>query len=230
MTNYELPTTIDLRRCVLWQYNKASRIQRIINSIKESGEACSVDPWKKLPFLFNLKDVVTEEDDLDLREIGFSMISFLFGIELPNLNKSTLTRIQKLEATRRLLLGKIYLIDSDGSVPDINEYLGIVFPDVRPFIIETSALQSGSFAMAIACIVPKMTEVTFPISWYIMHNVDYIPRPAGVLIGTPVEIKNFVYTTQTYTDNSESVTESKESIYNSGRNTFDNSSFEEENK
>lgn len=222
MTNINLPNKIDLSRSILWQYNKATRIQDFLKALEESGEMCSADVWSNIPILLNIKYEIKEEDNLNLREIGLVMISQLFGIDRPIIEG--VDKVTELEIFRRFIIGRIYLMDSDCSASDINEYLRITMPEITSFVID-------QYDMTITYALPENFDTDYPILSHLTQVKDFFPRPAGVLIGViePLNEKDFELAFQKYQDAEETQETHPSIIMSEGLNTFNNSTFKKEN-
>lgn len=232
MTNHKLPSTIDLSKVILWQYNKAQRLQDLVKALEESAEVCSADIWSKIGVLFDINNPVEDGDEeyLKYREIGLVLVSKLFGIDRPSYPETvSITKAQELELFRRCIKGRIYLMDSDGSVPDINEFLRIVFPEVNCYV-------NDGFDMTIQYSFPSDFATNYPQLEALRATEGFLPRPAGVFIGEIKPITDFRIALQQYEIDSETGAEvevsnatiASEEIDGEGLNNLDNATFVKE--
>lgn len=187
MKNYQLPTKIDLSRTILWQYSRAERLISLIQSLQESAEASTVDLWKLIGKVFDIRTPIGASD-LHYRELGLNIITRLFGFEAPP-RAEGMDDIPYLEFWRHYLLGQLYLIDSNGSVPEINQYLKIVLPETNIYVQE--CFQEG-LPMTIRYVLPK--EIT-PMEELML---SLLPLPAGVNTAEAVEALDKTFSFELY--------------------------------
>ena len=85
MKRYTLPENIDLGRVILWQYNKATRLQNIVSMLEALVNKSSLALWTKSTEAFNLDTAMPSEDDEDfsMRMHGLYALANLFDIPIP---------------------------------------------------------------------------------------------------------------------------------------------------
>ena len=214
MKRYTLPENIDLGRVILWQYNNATRLQNIVSMLEALVNKASLSLWTKSTEAFNLDTEMPSEDDADftMRMHGLYALANLFDIQVPaNLEL-------KPDVLRRYIKGKIWLMDSDASVTDINKWLSITFPDVPGIQVQ------DNLDMTIQYRVPSNMEEDYPEDYTLFSIEGFLPHPAGVKIGNLLDEKEriFGYSTKPYDIEDESDESDDQGFL---RGAFDTSHF-----
>ena len=214
MKRYTLPENIDLGRVILWQYNNATRLQNIVSMLEALVNKASLSLWTKSTEAFNLDTEMPSEDDADftMRMHGLYALANLFDIQVPaNLEL-------KPDVLRRYIKGKIWLMDSDASVTDINKWLSITFPDVPGIQVQ------DNLDMTIQYRVPSNMEEDYPDDYTLFSIEGFLPHPAGVKIGNLLDEKEriFGYSTKPYDIEDESDESDDQGFL---RGAFDTSHF-----
>lgn len=216
-------STIDLSRTILWQYNDAVKLQSIIHRIVRDGndkdkqegilsilgERCTNEVYKRL---YKTSINIDQAD-----EFGLYLLSSLFGFERPmyrsdNYPEPIPLGYENINTWRRYLKGMIYLIDSDGSLQDLNAWCKKIFPNAE-FMI------SDSFAMSITW---TFNEDTLTDEDLVLLNLpNFLPHPAGVvsIYNTDLNACNFAFGNLDETANEDSYKSSETSAV--GRETQD---------
>jgi len=176
-------SAIDLSRVILWQYNDAVKLQSIIHRIVKDGndnekqegllsilgERCTTEVYRRL-----------YETSIDIEhadEFGLYLLSSLFGFERPmytiqgQANPVPLG-YNNIDTWRRYLKGMIYLIDSDGTLQDLNEWCKRIFPDAEFSI-------GDSFQMSITYNFNPNTLTSEDL--VLLNLPNFLPHPAGVV-------------------------------------------------
>lgn len=178
MKNHILPTKIDLSKCIIWQYEDAKNLQAVIKMIQDGIEMASVDFWKKTFNAIGLDTPIVEgSDDYLIRIYGLTALSNLFGVSRPSYFESGTTHTVSINAWRIYLKAMIWLMDSDGSCADINEWLKQIFGDnIQAYVIDNHDMTiSYSFSPRPEGELAELLKVD-----------GFLPHPAGVLIGEDV--------------------------------------------
>lgn len=173
MKNYKFPSNIDLSKSILWQYNSALRLQKIIALVQDATNASSVDLWKKMFFFFDLDKKINETDsDYDYRAAGLKSLSMLFGVDRPIYSNNGQSRLVSIDVWRKYLKGMIWLMDSNGSCQDINKWLSIIFPSIHAYVIDNLDMT------IVYKFYPLPQEDTD--EWQLINIPNFMPHPAGV--------------------------------------------------
>jgi hypothetical protein len=173
MKVHNLPTSIDISKSILWQYNNAERLKEIIYMIQEATNASSVELWKKMFYAFDLdKEITPSMPDYKFHTYGLESISALFGVNRPFWRDGDQFISSSLNTWRRYLKGMIWLMDSDGSVNDINKWLSLIFPGIKAYVRDY-------YNMTI-----RYEFYPFPVrgseEYELIHIDNFLPHPAGV--------------------------------------------------
>lgn len=174
MKIHSLPTSIDLSKCILWQYQNATRLQQLVQMMQDGTEMATVDLWKKAFYIFDLdKPILQTDSDYQYRVYGLHSLSNLFGIKRPSWTSGGLSALVSIDVWRRYLKGMIWLMDSDGSADDINKWLSVIFPNTTSYILDNLDM--------------SITYKFYPVpaanseEWQLLHIDGFLPHPAGVL-------------------------------------------------
>ena len=174
MKIHSLPQSIDLSKCILWQYQNAERLQALIRMMQDGTEMASVDLWKKTFYILDLdREINPSDDDYEYRIYGLHAISNLLGLKRPSWKNGGLSVLVSENTWRRYIKGMIWIMDSDGSCEDINKWLSIIFPGITSFVIDNLDM--------------TITYKFYPVpdqntdEWQLIHISDFLPHPAGVL-------------------------------------------------
>lgn len=183
--------SVDLLRVILWQYNDAEKLQALLEQKQEWYNTNQTEFWQSwYKDVFDLRTandfglavwaiilevpivVQTAISDDDAPAFGFEEYyeNFTNGNFFATASISiTLTREQK----RLLLQLRYFQLISNGTIPEINQFLKTIFGDA--YVLDT-------YDMSYAVYVIN-TEVSSSYQ-FILENYDLLPRPAG--IGTTI--------------------------------------------
>lgn len=179
MKNYTLPTKVDLSKCILWQYNNATRLQQIIKMLEDGTNASSADLWVKTMKVFDLETPIDENaDDYEARMHGLFALSILFGLDRPTYMDNGVEKNVNPNVWRRYLRGMIWLMDSDGSVPDINKWISLTFPGVGHCYVVDNLDMGIQYCFSSELTGDDLQLINIP---------GFMPHPAGVLIGVRLD-------------------------------------------
>lgn len=119
MQNATIDNSIEPKKAILWQYDKAKNLLALVSIFNELGIYTTTRFWNK--FLLNEASIDTATN------FGLAIWGAFIGQPWLTYKKDGVaTRISD-SLYRRILKGKIYLITSNGSLASINKYLSIVF-------------------------------------------------------------------------------------------------------
>jgi hypothetical protein len=161
---FKLPT--DLLQNVTWQYDNAQSLKSLISQ-KETWYNENLNAfWKKI--VDDFLNISTATDwGLDLWGKA------LHVPRIYNVNGTQTTLSQELY--RRLVLGKLQLIHSNGTVPEINKYLNFIFKDHSTET--TNAYVKDQLDMTVYYVLnftPNDEELA------LIYSREFLPTPAGV--------------------------------------------------
>lgn len=152
----------DFSRCHLWQYDKAVRLNSIIDGegdfiAKNVGEF-----WES--WLNDIFNVASAND------FGLALWGELLGVPWGTYDDDGTETQISTEMYRRMLLAKFYLFTSNGSIPDINHYLQIVF-DGKPVFCRDNYDMTVTILSYVAMTTEEIAVLLSP---------EFLPLPAGV--------------------------------------------------
>ena len=152
---------------VIWQYENATNLKTLITQ-KENWYNTNLDEfWLKI-----------ESDFLNIQtatDFGLNLWGQILQVSRTYNINGNLTTLST-ELYRRLILGKLQLIRSDGTVPNINKYLNFIFKDYKN---ENSlgAFVRDNHDMSVVYVLnfePSEEELA------LIYSRTFLPTPAGV--------------------------------------------------
>lgn len=153
---------------VLWQYENAAGLKSLISQ-KEEWYSTNLNVfWQKIVDDFlNIKTATDWGLNLWGKILNVSRIYYVNGEQI------TLST----ELYRRLILGKMSLIRSNGTVPEINKYLNFIFSDhttndTYAAVVQDNADMSVYYVLNFT---PTDEELA------LIYSRTFLPTPAGVL-------------------------------------------------
>lgn len=192
----DLDHSVDLLRCILWQYNDAERLQSIIAQKQEwytENQAAFWESWTRDVFdlrtandfglavwgriLRESRDAYVTGTDAGYPAFGFSAYRKNFGHG--NFRRANAGYVRLGADQFRLLLQLRYFkLISRGTVPEINAFMRRLFQDQgRVYVLDPMDMTLAIYVFTFA-----------PTYWqrFILTDIDALPRPAGV--GTSLRI------------------------------------------
>lgn len=163
--------TPDLSRCYLWQYDKATAMQTLLNGEVNFFNVSVGEFWNDwLTYIFNID---TADTDLSPATVGFglSLWGILLGVQWGTYLDNGVQTPISADMYRRMLKARFFCFRSNGSVADINTYLQIVF-DGKPVFCR------DNFDMTITIL--SYVELTAE-ELAVLLSPGFLPIPAGVL-------------------------------------------------
>ena len=153
---------------ILWQYERAESLKGLIKSKEEWYKTNLDDFWGKIVDDFlNIKTAKDWGLNLWGKILNVSRITNVNGVQT----------IISTELYRRLILGKLQLIRSNGTVPEINKYLNFIFSD-HATNTSFAATVRDNYDMSIIYVLnfePTEEELA------LIYSRTFLPTPAGVL-------------------------------------------------
>lgn len=192
MTDYiqDFDFSVDLLRCVLWQYNDATRLQSLLAQKQDWYVQNQTDFWQSwCRDVFDLRtanafglsvwgEILKESRETKVEGTGADYPAFGFGPFRRNFKHGNFRRADaghirlSTDQYRMLLQLRYFKLTSRGTVPEINAFLQRLFGDQGAvYVLDPLDM---SFAVYV---------FTFePASWqrFVLTDMDTLPRPAGV--------------------------------------------------
>ena len=155
ITNYDFNCKLD--PVVLWQYNDAEKLKRIVANQQKFMDENIRDFYDGLNSnVFNLATC---------NEFGLSVWGALLGVPRPTGFTD--------EQYRMLLRAKVYLLTFDGSARALNEFFHILFPNA---LVEVKDNLDMTATITFLTELPSEYEILFQSPYLDM----FVPRPSGV--------------------------------------------------
>lgn len=153
---------------VLWQYENAAGLKSLISQ-KEEWYSTNLNVfWQKIVDDFlNIKTATDWGLNLWGKILNVSRIYYVNGEQI------TLST----ELYRRLILGKMSLIRSNGTVPEINKYLNFIFSDHTTNDTYAAVVQDNTDMSVYYVLNFTPTDEELAL----IYSRTFLPTPAGVL-------------------------------------------------
>ena len=172
MSNFDIHDVFtfdtNLIQNILWQYEKAENLKGLISRKENWYNTNLNDFWLKIVDDFlNIRTATDWGLNLWGKILNVSRIYNVNGVQ------TTLST----ELYRRLILGKISLIRSNGTVPEINKYLNFIFSN-HITATANAAVVKDNFDMSVYYVLnfePTDEELA------LIYSRTFLPTPAGVL-------------------------------------------------
>lgn len=160
---------IDLQKCIIWQYDKASKLKSLITQ-KESWYAKYVTNFIK-DFFWNIFNIDTAN------EFGLTIWGKMLGLDRNVVFIGGQSHYLTTEQYRFLLKGQILKFNMRNvSVPEINKYLRVIFN----LEDNSQAFVRDNLDMSITYVITKNMGVLQEEITQLLNYYDFLPRPAGV--------------------------------------------------
>lgn len=157
----------DLLSSIIWQYDNAPNLQSLINQKNDWYNANVEQFWQDI--ITNFLNINTAND------WGLGLWGNILQVSRTINVNGQLTTLST-EMYRRLILGKLNLIKSNGSVPEINAYLNFIFQDKKTST-SLGAIVRDNQDMTVYYILnfePTDEEMA------LINSRTFLPTPAGV--------------------------------------------------
>ena len=156
--------SIDLKQCILWQYNNSPKLKALILSKEEWYKNNQAKFWQDwYDKVFNLETA----NDFGLSVWG-EILNFSRNVKTKDGSLHYLTT----EQYRLILKGQLLKFNMGATAPEINKWLSVVFAG------KGQVYCLDSLDMTAIPIVFR-SEPTEEIGW-LLGNIDFFPKPAGV--------------------------------------------------
>ena len=170
-------TNIDLNLCYLWQYEQAPHEKKMLENKQKFLKENVEDFWSNwLTDVFNINTATT---------FGLNLWGRLLGVGRPTYIDNGVVVDFTDEQYRTVLKGRVMLMMSNCSIPEINKYLNYLFPNKSVFVVD---YQNMSMKI-VFYYTPTAQELA------IAQLDGFLPRPAGVdvdyVIVPPDEVFGF---------------------------------------
>jgi len=197
-TIQEFDYSVDLLRALLWQHDNAESLKTIIQRKQDWYNVNQRDFWASwYDEVFNLDTANDFGLAVWARILDIPLAvekpadklkdAFGFGVNHQNFGNGNFARGQAGEIPltidqRRLVLKLRYFqLVSRGAVPEINEWLSVLFGnDGDVFVVDSLDMTFATYFFSFA----PNSQLRF-----ILENYDLLPRPAGVGVRWQIQIK-----------------------------------------
>lgn len=162
-TVYHLDPSLNLEQSILWQYNNAKALSALMKAKSdwyEENVSQFIEYWRMQMLSLD------RANDFALSVWG-KILNFNRQILLEDGTIYTLST----EGYRILLKGQFLKMTTNGSIPEMNRYLSLLFG------AQGAAYVVDNYDMTIRYVfefLPNEEQL------YLLKNVDFLPRPAGV--------------------------------------------------
>lgn len=181
--------SVNLMRSLLWEYNKATSLQSLIQKKQDWYDENQRDFWVNwisnvfnlstanefglavwakildLPLFINEGATPTDVSSFGFAPYGSNFNNSNFGV------RGGATNRLPLETKRLALQLRYFQLCSSGTVPEINRFMKWVFRNYGQVYLTDNLDMTQTFIFL------------FPITWdleYLFNSFDILPRPAGV--------------------------------------------------
>lgn len=155
---------IDLKQCLLWQYQNSARLKSLILSKEDWYQTHQAQFWQD--WYDNVFNIDTA-NDFGLSVWG-QILQFSRNVTAKDGSQHYLTT----EQYSMILKGQVLRYGMGASAPEINNWLATVFAGKgAAYCIDTYDMNAIPFVFR--------AEPTDEIKW-LLGNIDFFPRPAGV--------------------------------------------------
>jgi hypothetical protein len=182
--------SVDLLRCLLWQYNDAARLQSLLRGKQAwygENQSAFWETW--IRDVFDLRTandfglavwgrILDQSREVFVPAAREDYPAWGFGPNRRNFFRSNFRRSRDdylrldTEQYRLLLFLRHYKLISRGSVPEINRFMAMLFEsDDRVYVLDPLDMSYVTYIFTF-----------MPSSWqrFVVEDMDSLPRPAGV--------------------------------------------------
>lgn len=159
---FEYNSKTDLEKHIIWQYGNSSALQTLLTQKQEWYNENQTEFWQNWT-----KDVLNISTANDF---GLSVWGNLLQVPRTYKIDGVMTTLEK-EQYRLLLRGRLLYLRMNGSVPQINQYLKLLFES------DGTAFVRDNLDMTMTYIL-DFTPTTEQL--VVLLNTNVLPRPAGV--------------------------------------------------
>jgi len=159
---FEYKNEINIESQILWQYANADKMNSLLIQKQDWYKSNQADFWKN--WARDVLNIATAND------FGLSIWGNLLQVartyEIDNKMVTLST-----EQYRLLLRGRLLFLRMNGSVPDINEYLYLVFNESGKFYVRDNSDMTITYILEF---VPTEEQLV------VILNTGILPKPSGV--------------------------------------------------
>ena len=155
---------IDLKQCLLWQYQNSPALKSLILSKEQWYQTHQADFWQDwYDNVFNLDTA----NDFGLSVWG-QILNFSRNVAAKDGSLHYLTT----EQYRLILKGQLLKFGMGATAPEINKWLSVIFKGkANAYCLDSYDMTAIPFILA---------SVPTPEIGWLLGNIDFFPRPAGV--------------------------------------------------
>lgn len=162
MKVFNFNNSCNLLSCLLWQYDKAENLQSLVQSMQNDFDGNTRDFWNNwYTNVFNIKTANT---------FGLQVWGATLGVERPSYLKDGVETPYSDNQYRLFMLSRALLFNMDGSIYQINRYMGFLFPG-KAIIVQDGLDMTINYLFYYD---PTPEELT------VLQNIEFLPRPSGV--------------------------------------------------
>ena len=180
MKIYNKDFSIDLQKCILWQYDKANNLKKLITKKED---------WYKLNTTDFINDFYKNIFNIDTaNDFGLSVWGKVLNFDRTVVFIGGTTHYLTTEQYRFLLKGQILKFNMKYvSVPEINRYLRVIFNEQNNYRV----FVRDNLDMTMTYNITKdMGEIQEEIT-QLLNSYDFLPRPSGVNINIVVNYNGY---------------------------------------
>jgi len=193
----EFDYSVDLMKALLWQYNDAENLQKLLELKNEWYIKNQTEFWSNwYNDVFNLKTA---------NAFGLSVWAIILDIPITvqvgpsapdkptwgygefnkNFENGNFSRSRggalslTVEQSRTVLRLRYFQITSRGTVPEINRFLKLLFKDLGPIYVRDNLDMTMTYVFGFQ----PSSQLLF-----VLERYDILPRPAGVAVDSVVEL------------------------------------------
>lgn len=153
---------VDLLQALLWQYDNAPRLQKLLSLKQEWYNQNHTQFWDD--WFTNVYNINTAND------FGLTVWGKLLRVDRTYIVDGEPYSLDT-EQYRLLLKGRLLYLSMNGSVPEVNNYLHLLFGDRGPAYIIDNQDMTIRYVLEF---IPTASERV------VLLNTNVLPRPAGV--------------------------------------------------
>lgn len=159
---FEYNSKTDLEKHIIWQYGNSSALQTLLMQKQEWYNENQTEFWQNWT-----KDVLNISTANDF---GLSVWGNLLQVPRTYKIDGVMTTLEK-EQYRLLLRGRLLYLRMNGSVPQINQYLKLLFESDGTAFVRDNLDMTMTYILDFTPTTEQMV---------VLLNTNVLPRPAGV--------------------------------------------------
>lgn len=159
---FEYNPEIDLQKHIIWQYGNSPALQTLINKKQDWYNKNQTEFWQN--WTKDVLNIATAND------FGLSVWGNLLQVPRTYQINGVMTSLDK-EEYRLLLRGRLLYLRTNGSVPEINQYLKLLFEADGTAFVRDNLDMTMTYILDFT---PTPEQLT------VLLNTNVLPRPVGV--------------------------------------------------